>query len=77
MDTDRSAQPLAVDDALAVVAVLAVLEGALVSDALPEGVEAVLVRHLVQNDLLLDGADRGELVDALRGLDERVRAVLG
>jgi hypothetical protein len=77
MDSDRSAQPLSVDDALAVVAVLAVLEGALVSDALPEGVEAVLVRHLVQNDLLLDGADRGELVDALRGLDERVRAVLG
>jgi len=77
MDTDRSAQPLSVDDALAVVAVLAVLEGALVSDALPEGVEAVLVHHLVRNDLLLHGADRGELLDALRGLDERVRAVLG
>lgn len=77
MDTDRCALPLSVDDALAVVAVLAVLEGALVSDALPEGVEAVLVRHLVQNDLLLAGADRGELVDAVRGLEERVRAVLG
>jgi len=77
MNSDRSAQPLSVDDALAVVAVLAVLEGALVSDALPEGVEAVLAHHFVQNDLLLSGADRGELLDALRGLDERVRAVLG
>ncbi|MBO0984009.1 hypothetical protein [Rathayibacter sp. SD072] len=77
MDTDSSEHPLAVDDALALVSVLAVLEGALASGGLPSDVESVLIRHLVQNDLLLPGADRGELLDALRGLDERVRAVLG
>ncbi|PPH51284.1 hypothetical protein [Rathayibacter sp. AY1E2] len=72
-----SARRLAARDAVAVVAVLAALEGALAVDSLPPGLEEILLHQFERSSLVLPGADRDELASALRALDARVRDALG
>ncbi|OOB91520.1 hypothetical protein [Rathayibacter sp. VKM Ac-2630] len=70
-------RPLDVDDAVALVAVLATLEGLLAAGRLPEDEIALLRRSLEQGGGVLPGADHGELAAALSALNERLRETIG
>ncbi|MBF4462475.1 MULTISPECIES: hypothetical protein [unclassified Rathayibacter] len=69
---DRDSSPLSIPDALALVAVLASLQGALVADALPRELERILRHHLERSGLLLAGSGPPETAAALGALSTRV-----
>ncbi|MCM6763632.1 hypothetical protein NB037_14515 [Rathayibacter sp. ZW T2_19] len=71
------ARPLDVDDAVALVAVLATLEGLLASRGLPDSETDLLRRSLEQGGSVLPGADVDELAAALSALNERLRSTIG
>ena len=71
------ARPLDVDDAVALVAVLATLEGLLASRGLPDREVDLLRRSLEQGGGVLPSADVDELATALSALNERLRGTIG
>ncbi|MBF4462909.1 MULTISPECIES: hypothetical protein [unclassified Rathayibacter] len=73
---DDHARPLSASDAVALTAVLAVVEGSLAAGALPSALADILTHHFERAELLDVGADRVALAQALAGVGERVRASL-
>ena len=71
------ARPLDVDDAVALVAVLATLEGLLAARRLPDAEIELIRRSLEQGGGVLAGADHEELAAALSALNGRLRATIG
>ncbi|WP_219814601.1 hypothetical protein, partial [Rathayibacter sp. AY1E2] len=77
-DMEKSCvRPLDLDDAVALVGILAALQALLDSGGLPpEEVEAL--RHgLEQGGALLPGSDENEIATALGGLNARLRGTIG
>ncbi|MHC2186044.1 hypothetical protein [Rathayibacter agropyri] len=74
---ETSEHSLAARDTVAIIAILAMLEGALAVGTVPQSLERILLHELERNALVLPGAEREELAAALHALGSRVRWTLG
>ena len=70
-------RPLTRGDAAALIGILAVLEGQILSDHLDTGVVDRFRRRLTDDGLLPGGEGSGDVAAALEELNQRVRFALG